>query len=518
MKRPPVGLLASCGALFLALTSFAAAQERASELNWQQGRAPQKIAGKAAPSSNAPGTAAPSYNQQRTGSVDPAAVTKRNSPTLAAPIEPTENFAPQFRPAKPAAVKQAAYVNAPRELPPARESAAQYENAAPRELPTPRNQTAARRLEEPRRDERVAPTQYPEYVDDPTLYDEGPGGCATCGPGGCTAGNCGESCGNGCIGDCVPCNYFDQCGWYIGADYVNARVNFSDPAAIVVRQVAGGGFDLHDQIIPYETGYQSTYRVNAGYRWGACGESLNFSYFNFNSATVVNSPDVNANVVVAGPFALNCNPGEHLRTGLDVSANVYDLDYAKRIPICSCNNDPCGGCGCPPWALTWSAGARIGTLDLTSPTQLFDVNGALAVDALSEVTFRGAGPRVGLEGRRYLGDCARWSVYGKSSLSLLLGHYDVDMRLVDLGGLNGNARQELSYTRIVPVIDLEVGLTRQLGKKTMLTAGYFMQTWIDASTVNNLNQPGVGQLAPANVDDANMTMFDGFMVRIERVF
>ena len=80
------------------------------------------------------------------------------------------------------------------------------------------------------------------------------------------------------------------------------------------------------------------------------------------------------------------------------------------------------------------------------------------------------------------------------------------------------SRQSYNYTRIVPVIDLEVGLSRQLGKKTLVTAGYFMQVWIDASTVNNLNQPGVGGLSPANQDDANMTMFDGFMLRVERTF
>lgn len=478
MKRPPVGLLASCGALLLSLVSFAAAQDGAAPLNWQQGRAPQKTTSPAAPkSSNAPGTAAPVYNQQRNGSVDPAAVAARNSPTPAAPQQAS---------AKPGAVKQATYVNEPR------------------------------LLDQARRDERVSPVQYPEYVDDPTMYNEGPGDCATCGAGGCATGNCPTAnCGGG-LSDCVPCNYFALSGWYLGGDYVNARVNYSDPAAIVVRDVIGGGFDFNDRIVPYETSYQSTFRVNAGYRWGACGESINFSYFNFNDNTTVNSPEVNANVVVAGPFALNCNPGEHLRTGLEVAANVYDLDYSKRIPICTSNCDPCGG-GCPPWAITWSAGARVGTLDLNSPTQLFDVNNVLAVDALSEVTFTGAGPRIAFEGRRYFGDCARWSAYGKSSLALLLGQYDVEQRVNDIRG-NARARQEHHYTRIVPVIDLEVGLSRQLGKKTLLTAGYFMQVWIDASTVNNLNQPGVAGLNPANVDDANMTMFDGFMIRLERVF
>jgi hypothetical protein len=469
MQLPRLGVLAGVGPAFLlglllpgmAISATPQPGERAPAK-----KAPQFTAG------NAPGTSAPVYNQQRTGSTDPAAVAARNSPTPA-------------------------YQAAPK-------SAVQTASA---------NMPATRYQEEPRRDERVLPVAHPQVIDDPTLYSEGPGGCSTCASGTCDGGNCG-----GGLSDCVPCNYFAQSGWYIGGDYVSARANFSDPAALVVRTVGNGGLNFNDQIVPYDTGYQSTFRANAGYRWGACGESINFSYYNFSNDSVVNSPEVNANVVVAGPFALNCNPGEHLRTGLDIEAKVYDLDYAKRIPICTSNCDPCD-CdgGCPPWAITWSAGARVGRLDLNSATQLFNVSGALAFDALSEVSFVGAGPKVGLEGRRYLGEHQRWSAYGKSSFSLLLGQYDIDQSLTTLA-TGAVSRQTTNYTRIVPMIDLEVGLSRQLGKKTMLTAGYFMQVWIDASTVNNLNQPGVGILGPANTDDANMTMFDGFMLRVERVF
>jgi len=479
MQFPRLGVLAGVGPAFLLGLllpglAFSATPQPVDRAPAK--KTPQFTAG------NAPGTSAPVYNQQRTGSTDPAAVAARNSPTPAyqAAPKPTHKSNTTKSNSTKSNVVQAAAMEP------------YYEEA-------------------PRRDERVLPVAHPQLIDDPTLYDGGPGGCATCGPAGCGQGSCGG------LSDCVPCNYFAQNGWYIGGDYVSARANFSDPAAIVVRNVGNGGLDFHDRIVPYDTGYQSTFRVNAGYRWGACGESLNFSYFNFHDNTVLDAPEVNADVVVAGPFALNCQPGERLRTGLDVEANVYDLDYAKRIPICTSNCDPCDG-GCPPWAITWSAGARVGRLDLNSPTQLFDINGAVAFDALSQVSFVGAGPKVGLEGRRYMGDMQRWSAYGKSSLSLLLGQYDIEQQLITAGPPASIGRQSHNYTRVVPVIDLEVGLSRQLGKKTLLTAGYFMQVWIDASTVNNLNQPGVGILGPANVDDANMTMFDGFMLRVERTF
>jgi hypothetical protein len=487
MQFPRLGVLAGVGPAFLlgsvlasSLLPGLALGATGQDLN----RAPTNR-GAHFTAGNAPGTKAPIYNQQRTGSTDPAAVAVRNTPTLASQGAP--------RPALKSRVVPAAATET------------QYEEA-------PRYQEALQNPAVPRRDERVLPVAHPELIDDPTLYDGAPGDCATCGPQGCGDGNCGG------LSDCVPCNYFAQCGWYIGGDYINARVNYSDPAAIVVRNVGNGGLDFNDRIIPYDTGYQSTFRVNAGYRWGACGESLNFSYFNFTDNTVLDSPPVDANVVVAGPFALNCQPGERLHTGLEVEAHVYDLDYAKRIPICTSNCDPCGDGGCPPWAITWSAGARVGRLDLNSPTQLFDVNGNVAFDALSQVSFVGAGPKIGLEGRRYMGEMQRWSAYGKGALALLLGQYDVEQQLITIGPPASVGRQSHNYTRIVPTIDLEVGLSRQLGKKTLVTAGYFMQVWIDASTVNNLNQPGVAGLNPANIDDANMTMFDGFMLRVERVF
>jgi hypothetical protein len=488
MQLPRLSVLAGIGLTILSgliLPSTASsATPQASEYAPAK-KAPQFKAG------NAPGTAAPVYNQQRMGSTDPNLVAARNSPTPAGP-QPLPNVAKpkSVKPTNPSA-NEARYLD-------------QASAVAPRSTVY-------------RRDERVQPASHPQWIDDPTLYEPeagpnyGDGGCATCGPAGCGSTSCGG------LSDCVPCNYFAQNGWYLGGDYVSARANFSDPAAIAVRTETNGGLNFYDRIVPYDTGYQSTFRVNAGYRWGACGESLNFSYFNFTDNSVVESPEVNAGVIVAGPFALNPLPGERLRTELDIEANVYDLDYAKRIPLCTSNSDPCGDGCCPPWAISWSAGARVGRLNLNSPTQLFDVNGALLFDALSEVSFVGAGPKVGLEGRRYLGEMQRWSVFGKSSLSLLLGQYDVEQRLITIG-TGEVGRQSHNYTRIVPVLDLEVGLSRQLGKKTLLTAGYFMQAWIDVSTVNNLNEQGVGELAPANVDDANMTMFDGFMLRIERTF
>lgn len=349
----------------------------------------------------------------------------------------------------------------------------------------------------------------PSMIDDPTVMPMGEG-CDSCGSG---------SCGGGCLNDCLPCNYWSQSGFYIGADYVYARATYSEPTAFLQQEIlvdANGNGRTIIQNVPFSTDYQSTYRAVAGYRWGNCGESINFNLFNFNTGTSLVAPQADPlnGFVIAGPLEQNPVPGQQLVIGLDTSATTYDLDYSKRIPICSCNSDPCSCCDCPPWAITWNAGARVGTIEINQPSLLFEANGLLNSDGNALIEFVGAGPKVGVEGRRFFGENYRWSAYGKSNLSLLLGQYDVTLTKFTPAALQTSI-QSYNYTRIVPVIDLEVGVSRQIGKKTLLTAGYFFQAWFDVSTINTVR---FANFNTAAIDDSNIMSFDGLMVRLEHTF
>lgn len=350
------------------------------------------------------------------------------------------------------------------------------------------------------------------YIDDPTIIpmDDGIQGCTSCGT---------DACGGDCIKDCLPCNYWSQNGWYIGGEYLYASVNYSEPTAYFQRNVivdGNGNNFITDQNVSHDFDYQSTYRAYAGYRWGSCGESINFGLFNFNNGTSFDSVTSNPpGVVIAGQLETNPAPGQRMFTGLDTSATTYDLDYSKRIPICSCNSDPCDCCDCPPWSITWNAGARVGNVEINAPTDLFAANGALVSTGNARVEFVGAGPKVGIEGRRHFGENYRWSAYGKSNLALLLGQYDVTLTKFTPAA-QATSTQTYNYDRVVPVIDLEVGLSRQIGKRTLLTAGYFFQAWIDVSTINTIQF--VGNLNDSQLDTANIMSFDGFMLRIEHTF
>jgi hypothetical protein len=382
---------------------------------------------------------------------------------------------------------------------------------------------ATNRAEEPTMIKQVGhhgQRRAPTMIDDPTLIPMD-GGCTSCGGDSCGSGDCG---GGGCLNDCLPCSYWGQNGFYVGAEYLYARATFSDPTAYTRRNLF---FDANSnqrstvQNVTHDLEYQSALRAYAGYRWGSCGESINFGFFNYNQSTSLARAfaDPPNGVGIAGPLEQNPGPlgGESLEVGLDVSATTYDIDYSKRIPICSCNSDACGCGDCPPWSITWNAGARIGDLEINSPSQQFFANGQMESQGNVLVEFVGAGPKMGIEGRRHFGQNYRWSAYGKSNIALLLGQYDVTLtKFVNTGANTIDTTQTFNYTRIVPVIDLEVGLSRQIGRKTLLTAGYFFQAWIDVSTVNTVNAAAFN--AEAKIDGANITSFDGFMIRLERTF
>gem|GEM_PF-1221565 len=333
--------------------------------------------------------------------------------------------------------------------------------------------------------------------------------------GDCTTGDCPPECS---IRDCLGCNFFSQNGWFVGAEYLYVTPHFSEPVAAVVRTTFiddNNNSTITDSSQSYEFGYDSSYRVYGGYRWGSCGEAITFGYFNYGGNTSYLSPiaDPGNGTIIAGALENNADsPGERLLANFDMNLNTYDLDYSKRITICSCNNDPCDCCDCPPWAITWSAGVRVADFERTEGNQLLNANGGVDATAEIETLFVGAGPKIGVEGRRYMGPNYRWSIFGKGSMALLLGDYDTTRTKVSGGGTITTIQTD-NFRRVIPVTDIEVGFSRQIGQKTMFTAGYFFQAWWDLGMFEAIEGTNFGP-----EDDSNIMAFDGLMLRIERVF
>src|SRR5207248_10308258 len=136
--------------------------------------------------------------------------------------------------------------------------------------------------------------------------------------------------------------------------------------------------------------------------------------------------------------------------------------------------NPCGGC-CPPWTLKYSAGIRVADIRRGDNTLLVNDDGTNAEAFFVKADYIGAGPRVGLEGRRFFqGGCA--SLFARSNLSLLIGEYDLKETRITPPATPGDATLTENYfdshSRIIPVAEIELGGTWQWSDRVSLSCGY----------------------------------------------
>jgi hypothetical protein len=352
--------------------------------------------------------------------------------------------------------------------------------------------------------EPLAPAMVPEHV------AAGDAGCTNCGPhGGCDQGGCNPC---GCDHCCSP--YFYTNGWYAGAEYRHMRPNFSSPAGAVQRTTVidpnTNASTITDEILEYEIDYDSTYRLFGGYRWGECGESLELSFWRLDTGEAFTSPPATDTIFFASfEEAIADGPGEILSADFNMELDVFDIDYSKRTSVHTDAGHQCGAC-CPAWDWGWSLGARIADYKRTHENSVINAAGALVSAGETVTIFRGAGPRAGLEARRYFGDEGKWSAYGNSHFSLLLGDYENSQSRV--AGITTSLHFQ-DFIRTVPVAELEFGLARQIGCRTMLTAGYQFQAWWEIGRFDTILIGDCECLTSSNV-----LSLDGFFVRLEHTF
>ena len=335
--------------------------------------------------------------------------------------------------------------------------------------------------------------------------------------GGCTDGCCDQMCGDSCGCD-TGCNSGGR--FFVTADYLYVRPTFSEATAFV-RQDLGAGTD---EFVPLDFGYNSSYRFGGGYRMSSCGDEVRFMFTRFSGdASAVAYP---GDIV---PFTADPPPDGRTVIGADVDAKTYDLECVKIIPLgggggAGCG-DACGSCcgrSCPAWDLAWSGGIRWADVDWSRQYTALDDTDFPVVDARTAMTFQGGGIRTGLEGRRYFG-CDGWiSLYGKGNVSLLLGDVNIDTTRSSDDG-NTVVRQYYSNRQLIPMFDMEAGLTAQVTCHTAITAGYLFSAWSDLGFRNSFDVCDCGDattpaLLATKFDDANVLGFDGLFVRVEYAF
>jgi hypothetical protein len=308
---------------------------------------------------------------------------------------------------------------------------------------------------------------------------------------------------------------------FFTADYLSVRASFSEATSYVRQDIANGS----DQFIPLEFGYESSYRVGGGWRSCCCGDQIRFMYTRMTSDA--SDTALPGDIV---PYEAAPPPGGQTDINANVDARTFDLECAKTIPLggqcCDCGDscDPCGdGCGntcgkcCPAWDITWSGGVRWAEVGWQRSYVALDSDEFPVTDARAGMDFRGGGLRTGLEGRRYFFRDGWFSIYAKGDLSLLLGDVNVSsIREVDdpSSGLSPDIvnTQTFRTRQIIPVTELEAGLTGQVSCHAAITAGYLFAAWHD---LGFRDEHELNTLLPTTYDDANILGFDGFFARIE---
>jgi major outer membrane protein len=350
-------------------------------------------------------------------------------------------------------------------------------------------------------------------------FAQAPGGACNCDSGGCAEGYCGgacdQSCGAGC--GCDSCNSGSR--FFVTADYLLIHPSFSEATAFI-RQDLGAGTDT---FVPLDFDYNSSYRFGGGCRSCGCGDEVRFMFTRMNG-------DADATALPGDILPLAADPPPDGRTLIhaNVDAKTYDLECVKIIPLGGRSGncgDACGDtCGksCPAWDIGWSGGIRWADVGWNRSYLALDDTDFPVTDVHTGMSFHGGGIRTGLEGRRYFG-CDGWlSLYGKGNISLLLGDVNIDTSRSSDDG-NTLVRQSFSNRQLIPVYDLEAGVTAQLTCHTAITAGYLFSAWSDLGFRNALDVCDCGDavtptLLSSHMDDSNMLGFDGLFVRAEFAF
>jgi hypothetical protein len=307
---------------------------------------------------------------------------------------------------------------------------------------------------------------------------------------------------------CTPaCN-----GLFAGADYLLVRPTWSEAVAFARGVQTATSFATRAEPISFD--YDSSFRVFAGWRPTPGPAEIRFTYTYLQGKVDIGGTAGGPGQFIVDPFGNIVGTvqvidpsdarsasgpitgGDRIDTHTSVEVNVFDINFGSAAPL----GDSC-------WAFAWDTGIRIADVK-----QYYDsvvtANGALASRGVFTADFSGAGPRLGGEFRR-VGPC--FAFYLNAHGSLLLGDYNVASAVNPMPVFT--ASQDSSMTRLIPVLESEIGVHWQAMPRTVVSAGWLFQTWLDLGTSG-----GTFGGFFNGADDANVMSFDGLFVRAEYSF
>jgi hypothetical protein len=282
---------------------------------------------------------------------------------------------------------------------------------------------------------------------------------------------------------------FLPCGrWFGGGEFLLVRPHQTGDTAFQISPNGGSGPAI--QNVNFDSPYKAAFRTIVGIQT-SCDQSLRFTYTNIFDDTLKSAAVPNGSVIVS-PLGASINPGDSIAATDHLKLNLWDIENVRKLelPSCVCN-------GCPGWDVSWSWGARI--IDL-SETIKNEVSGPDAGIFTQQSTFVGAGPRLGLEIHRQLGE-SRVSGFFSADAALLLGGQDTTGTSTPSG---------TTSAQIVPNFDLRVGLCFQPRSQMAISVGWMFETFGNATMLNEN-----ASLALVSSPQANNLSYDGLFVRGE---
>lgn len=309
----------------------------------------------------------------------------------------------------------------------------------------------------------------------------------------------------GCGGDdcCDSCESCCRPKWRFWGEFLYLRPRDAE----VTYAVPFDGPVVPPDDVPIQVGrvamldpdYSPGFRVGFAYDITPCS-SLGASYTQLDSSTS-DSISVDAPLVLRSmtihPSTLEASADWlSAQATHDIDYKLADIDF-RRIIACDC---------C--YSLNYLIGARFGHLEQRFDSMFTEI-GTETIN--TDITFDGAGIRLGLEGERRA-PCSGWLIYGKSSANFVAGEFSgryfqgssTDPQIVDTNWKAG---------RIVSILELELGVGwSSCSGCFRVTGGYAVNAWKNVVKTSDF----ISSVQQNDFNDLNGTMtLDGLVARVE---
>ncbi len=233
------------------------------------------------------------------------------------------------------------------------------------------------------------------------------------------------------------------------------------------------------------------YRIGVGWRF-ADGWDVGFAYTDFNTSGSASVGDVSPignrnpelSILDSNVFFLDNSDGgaddflnleaDAARERLTLGFQVYDFEAGRKF------------CICRTLVLRPMAGIRFADFHYSRNTTYYDWIGANNVDTYSiakSTSISGVGPRAGGLLAWNIGGSG-FQVIGRGGVSLLVSDVTTrrsDTYFDDSANQTDSISNRNSFTQVIPVAELAVGLKYQIGRLTV-SGGWEVQNWFNVVT------------------------------------